>query len=251
MDEKEKILRYIQELATRIHSLKARVERLKGSTLKTVSGDPATFDDAIPYIALKQLKVNIDPVQSGSGDPSPTNIRPISGHIEVNVRVYNDSVDNQYNIHLGQTVYGGVLDVVSGELVVDRVMVDLGSLNWFEYGSTESYSRYASISLDNLAKNNADGLCSMYPKALSSSSYNANSFYISSGSGRLSVFTTKEEYASAADFKTAMNGVQLVYELADPQIYQLTPTIVRTILGENNIQADTGSVEVIYRAKAA
>ena len=46
--------------------------------IETKSGAIASFstDMAIP---LKSLVVNIEPVQSGSGDPSPTNIRPISG----------------------------------------------------------------------------------------------------------------------------------------------------------------------------
>jgi hypothetical protein len=37
---------------------------------------------------------------------------------------------NNYSIPLGRTVYGGTLDVTTGELVVDRASVDLGSLEW-------------------------------------------------------------------------------------------------------------------------
>lgn len=36
--------------------------------------------------------------------------------------------------------------------------------------------------------------------------------------------------------------------LAEPETYQLSPTEVKTLLGENNIWADTGDVEVEYRA---
>ena len=53
---------------------------------------------------------------------------------------------------------------------------------------------------------------------------------------------------SAADFKAAMSGVQLVYELATPQTYQLAPTEVDMLLGENNVWADTGDSTVTYRA---
>ena len=55
-------------------------------------------------------------------------------------------------------------------------------------------------------------------------------------------------YSDATTFKQAMNGVQLVYELATPQTYQLTPVEVKTLLGLNNVWADTGDVEVQYRA---
>jgi phage-related protein len=51
-------------------------------------------------------------------------------------------------------------------------------------------------------------------------------------------------YSNASDFKTAMNGVQLVYELATPQTIQLTPTEVKTLLGENNIFSNCGDVSV-------
>ena len=46
----------------------------------TAYGAIASFSDGADGVPVKSLVVNIEPVQSGSGDPSPTNIRPISGH---------------------------------------------------------------------------------------------------------------------------------------------------------------------------
>ena len=53
-------------------------------TYETVTGAIATFT-TLRAALLQSLIVNIDPVQSGSGDPSPDNVRPISGHTGVNV----------------------------------------------------------------------------------------------------------------------------------------------------------------------
>ena len=53
---------------------------------------------------------------------------------------------------------------------------------------------------------------------------------------------------TAEEFNAEMSGVTLVYTLATPIIYQLTPTEVQTLLGANNIWADTGDTEVTYRA---
>lgn len=53
--------------------------------ISTASGDVAAFADGARDTALTSLAVNIDPVQSGTGDPSPSNIRPISGWTAVNV----------------------------------------------------------------------------------------------------------------------------------------------------------------------
>jgi hypothetical protein len=53
-------------------------------------------------------------------------------------------------------------------------------------------------------------------------------------------------YTDVATFKTAMNGVQLVYELATPLTIQLTPTEVTLLRGINNLWSD-GEMYVKYR----
>ena len=45
----------------------------------------ATCDDAAGGLPLKKLTANIEPTQSGTGDPSPDNVRPISGYTGVTV----------------------------------------------------------------------------------------------------------------------------------------------------------------------
>ena len=46
---------------------------------RTASGNPATFSDGANNLPIISLVATISPLQSGSGDPSPTNVRPISG----------------------------------------------------------------------------------------------------------------------------------------------------------------------------
>lgn len=68
--------------------------------IKTVSGEIVTIDDALARDALG-LTVRLEPVQEGIGDPSPDNVRPISGHDGVSVwddPLYGGSVNwNQLN----------------------------------------------------------------------------------------------------------------------------------------------------------
>lgn len=52
--------------------------------LKSASGAIISFSDGAD-LPLKSLLVDIDPVQSGSGDPSPSNVRAISGWDSVKV----------------------------------------------------------------------------------------------------------------------------------------------------------------------
>lgn len=51
---------------------------------QTVSGNPLTLTDCAP-INAESLVVVLEPKQEGSGDPSPTNIRPITGYTECEV----------------------------------------------------------------------------------------------------------------------------------------------------------------------
>ena len=55
----------------------------------------------------------------------------------------------------------------------------------------------------------------------------------------------RDVYSAGA---TPTTGAQVVYELATPQTYQLTPTEVTTLLGDNTIWADTGDTTAEYRA---
>ena len=56
------------------------------------------------------------------------------------------------------------------------------------------------------------------------------------------------DYETASEFKTANADVQLCYELATPQTYQLTPTEIALLKGQNNVWTDSGEVEVTYKA---
>ena len=49
------------------------------------SGNPASFDDGADDVPVSSLKVALEPVQLGSGDPSPSNIRPIIAANGINV----------------------------------------------------------------------------------------------------------------------------------------------------------------------
>ena len=75
----------ISELKEDLTDKADTVDMLKAFPTDTASGSVASFADGA-NVPVKSLVVNIDPVQSGSGDPSPDNVRPISGWSEVNVQ---------------------------------------------------------------------------------------------------------------------------------------------------------------------
>ena len=157
-----------------------------------------------------------------------------------------------YHIPLGRTVYGGMLDVTTGELVVDKAIVDLGTLNWTKQNTSSGHYRFAAeADVYKTTSTSAvpDVICSAYPtitpdqswRGVTGASCNSN-IYVSY------IFITDDSYSDAETFKTAMSGVMYCYRLATPQTYALTPQQVTLLKGINNIFADAGTVEVKYGA---
>ena len=221
--------------------------------LETASGAIASFDDGADGMPLKSLTVNIEPVQSGSGDPSPTNVRPISGWTGCNI-VHSPTTDAQdgttYPITFPTSagmVYGGTLDVMSGVLTVDRAMVDLGTLTWAYYNNgifrTPTINGMKYIFFPNW-------LCSAYIIGYTTNfaGWLKRNNQIGFLEGYASIICMNTAYTDAASFTAAMNGQTLVYDLATPIEITLPSTQIDTLFGTNNIWADAGNVSVDYPA---
>lgn len=231
----------------------------KAFITKSANGSIASFSDGGDDLPMKSLKVNIVPKQSGSGDPSPSNVRPISGwdSVAVNVSGADTSDYETITTNLGQTVYGGTLDVVSGVLTIDRGYAEFdGSSdeNWSEWdgafvfqGALANIKKLNTISSTDLVVI-ADRFVSM---GVNFRSYVIGKNAVVKVLGNNSYISVDPtDYADVNAFKTSLasDPMQIVYELATPTEIQLTPTEVKTLLGSNNIWSESGTVEVEYRA---
>lgn len=158
---------------------------------------------------------------------------------------YHPYAGNRYTIQLGDTVYGGTLDVTAGTLTVDRAMVDLGSLIW-TYSSPRFIANVAGM--PNKAGGTIQMVCSAFPCLTQGEPYDPSVDFVAYGAfGKLYVHDS--QYTDAAIFTTAMSGVQLVYELATPIVIDLDPVQIATIANQtNNVWADAGDVSVEFAA---
>ena len=307
---------------------------------KSASGSLVSFNDGGDNIPLKSLIANITAVQSGSGTPSPTNVRAISGWSECNLSAIKPSMnfdswltslnvthsvdgkilslymtlkpyDNPYQfsqsnvqtklycegisgdstnvkielldssnnvvtyinnstrtatgsgckirfnysgggnttivnpqvyvegtthtIPFGQTVYGCVLDVLSGVLTVTHGYISEIWGNFTGKATLTNYVRGAIIGT-NTKTNDSDAICNIAPNVVSYSLDDLH-FYIGGGD---------YIYAFLPIETSNDTVVQFVYELATPVTYKLTPAQVSTLLGLNNIFADTGDISLSY-----
>lgn len=228
--------------------------------LKSVANLPqaiASFSDGADA-PLKELKVAIEPQQEGSGDPSPTNIRPISGWDEVNITVADDdtapTISKVYTIDLDGTRYGGTLDVVSGELVVTNIYAIFdGSEYWSHYRSDGS-TPYNAFQTNILAKFGVAILeawggdtinrakCDSYIcNGGTVYNHNDNAFAIDT----TSVYFSTNVANTVEAFKTYINehNIGLLATLATPLTIQLTPTAIKSLRGVNNVYANTGNIK--------
>ena len=176
--------------------------------------------------------------QNGTPTPSaPKDIMCNNGALKVGRETYTTP--------LGRTVYGGTLDVTTGVLTVDRAMVDLGTLNW-EIDGTRFKASVDGMA--NKAGRTIKMLCDCYKSLVNGEAYDQNANNVCYGAYSR-VYVHDFAYTDASIFKTAVTGHQLVYELATPQTYQLTPQTVEMIAERSTFQSNAnGNIDITYYA---
>lgn len=217
---------------------------------ETVSGSsPVSFDTDIKE-DLIGLIVGIVAQQEGTGDPSSTNIRPITGYSNMNLNVNSNNI----TIALGQTVFGGLIDKSKSILRITHISADLGSLNLTYYSNNKRFV----VQINNgkftgTAFGLNTALCEVYPvSVLSYSAIPDKSISVGSNfysSSTCSLVIHDETYTNANDLKTALSGKHIIYELNTPIEVSLLdfPEII-TSKGINTISTDTnGDIEVTYK----
>ena len=352
------------------NAIEAAVDVTAPGIYETASGSIASFADGADDMPLKSCVVSLHPIQEGEGDPSPENVRPISGRTGLSVvrsgkNLFNpNSSDNLWVgannalIHLSSTksvtisakagqvltasmsnirtssnllilvffdiggnvisrklvetgekvltatapantasvlcslytyseagdvqleigstatdyepykgdtytinweteagtVYGGVVDVISGKLTVNRGYKEFSTANGWSTLTTENIFRYASLdpaikTVDttipvnaitnetNVTRYRYDAMKASYPSISADTT------------GRLYI-AISDDVLTVEQLGTWLqtNPLQVCYEIAEPFEIQLTPQEVRTLLGENNIWSDGGDMSVEYPA---
>lgn len=327
---------------------------------KRATGNPITITDGQSVVPVKSLEVELEPIQSGTGTPSPDNVRPISGHTEVNTQrtgknLWDDSIaptnidaytlsgnagtyqgrnlylpngtytfsyngttttylygnvvnadgswvstfqltigtitrtpsftlsDGQYaklyvasgsvsdmtsgkiqlevgstatdyepyqgttyTTSLGQTVYGGTLDVVSGELTIDR---GIAVFDGTEGYNGNYYPTIVCTKLFTAGSGNGTNFVSNYaPSGNAYCNYAnnvKNTFQFSNASTYWGVSNADEFKAKVAEWNANGEPLTIVYPLAEPIKLQLTPQQVMLLTGGNNLWSD-GDLTMVY-----
>ena len=216
-----------------------------------VAGDVVSFVDKIGNLPLKKLNVDILFVQTGEGEPSPDNARPVTGYTGATV-YHSPTTETQdatvYNVTFPEsagTVYGGTLDLVSGLLTVDTKMINAGSVAYTYtngvFRANNNYTVNATLSRS----------CCTHYKNTANSPTNAPDKSIAYKSGywdsKNRIFIKDSRFTDVDTFKAwcTENGVKIVTQF-EPVTYQLSPLEVLTLVGQNYVWSDMVGVSVVY-----
>ena len=226
--------------------------------VRTVHGPVVHIRDARAGSA--EVRVSIQPAQSGSGNPSPENVRPITGWEGLTLRRSGADISAPETIAVSWeseagTVYVGTLDVTAGVLTVTHGVETFYSSDMF--GKETTSAGLTSFFHDLRASGKMAGRPSggisegltmnwLLP-ASSGAAYGAGSV---GASGRYFNIRVREDSTVASLKELLMEQpLQVVYPLGTPLVFQLTPREVELLRGDNTIWADTGDVTVTYRAE--
>lgn len=193
-------------------------------------------------------------------------LKPTSGHqfsIAINI-TKNATVDFTFKpviydeteaitIPFPQTIYGGYVDLVDGEVVETWRKETFGSTGWTFADSSRSNSVFRKIISSRKPTNvntPSDIVCDSYKDYKTSPTTLINEIPDNSICGRSTygtIFVRDNRYSTVEDFVNNMSGVEFAYKLATPITHQLTPQVIKTLKGTNNIWSDAnGNIEVKF-----
>ena len=122
---------------------------------KTVTGALIHITDALSS-PMQKCEVSLEPIQSGSGDPSPTNVRPITGWTGCEVNVSNENLFDKSKV--------GTLGILTWAYENGGILLKAGQSYVLSVASAGSSGLVDSISI--FTANKATQLANSYSKTL-------------------------------------------------------------------------------------
>lgn len=225
----------------------------EGEDPHTRSAAVITLDNSDGMKGITSLVMRLNATQSGSGTPSPSNIRPISGWSQASLSsspTQDASDATTYNIIVssGSTVCKGSLDVVTGQLTVEQRGIDMGSLSWSYADSIPAFiAQLPNDAKEVSSTGDTQAYCSAYDRGDYPNNFASGKFCVSDStlsSSRKLVAVKDTSFNDAASFKESVIGQTLVYTLDTPEVRKIPTPELRLRIGSNYFWSDTGNITV-------
>jgi hypothetical protein len=206
-------------------------EYISGTAYNGSSSVAVTTPNNCFYVRISYNDSTIDTVQFEHGSTA-TNYEPYTG--------------TTATCNLGDTYYGGSVDVVTGKITLTHEHIKISGLSWI-YQSEQT--RFYTNSLANYIKRPTtiydvpDGLmCECYT-ADNYNNYVNNEFAVALSGN---IFLKDSSYTDTITWLADVGNYYIVYPLATPLEIDVSSVVIPTISGTNNLFADTGDISAKY-----
>lgn len=233
------------------------------------AGPAATIEvsDALP-LSPALLNIVLQPAQSGSGDPSPENIRPISGTTELTLTHTAGGEMHAYPVTWETSagaVYGGTLNVLTGTLTVNSMMVTLSTIMTdggyrgltdlgdclrlvLTYIAADGSTSSTNTGIDLFGTDNNDAVSDWLKQTPKQYNRNEAGFYLYGTHGFYVKFP-KSSFADAEAIEAYLSEHPLhilIGSLTNPTVYHVNPASIKLGLGTNTLMTDNGEITLYY-----
>ena len=222
---------------------------------RTARGEAVTIHPMAGTALAVTSRIRVN--QTGSGEPSMTNVRPFVPVAELTLTQESDHETRLYTAQLGQEVYCGSFDWTSGILTLTHKLLTLTGEegNWLKH-STTTILNHALFSDSRKNTSNVYGYCShTFTRADGVINYNYVHKANSTKGFEAYVSTWKlpdNEVATWTNFlkeqAAAGTPIQVLYEIDTPLTVALPPQTLTALPGENRISCPEAETELTYRA---
>lgn len=158
---------------------------------------------------------------------------------------YEPYISSELSVDLPTTIYGGTLNLETGELVVDWKKIKLRDLSISDRTATYFYSSTTTDKAYGATKVK----CSCY-KTVDVSAGDMPECSIKGNGGNSYLYITDTRFSTGTELKNALGDQDIVYELAAPITYHLTPAQLDLLKGTNVITVNGKTIQVTYREGA-
>ena len=163
---------------------------------------------------------------------------------EIELQLELGSTATSYEPYYPETVYGGYVDLITGEVWKEYEIIEKPWKNWILHGTQTNTTRKYVEFINRIIEAGVSGyksLSNVTPYAWKWTELDAPHHYISTAYGAERVYTWLP-----INFDEEQK-VQVVGKLVTPiKVATFTQQELKTFLGVNNIWADSGSVDVTY-----
>lgn len=208
------------------------------------------------------MKAKWEPVQEGSGTPSPENIRPIKGRDSVTI---TRQEDNQViTLTLPETVYGGEVDAVTGDAKETWKTLTLDGTGKWETQTTAIPGKFGfTLQVPEIATPENPGIkgdivCSQYPAVTANDTYQCeNGISVEAQENHyFRIYNDTHAGETADEWKSylaaqyaAGTPVQICYKLKESVPFTAAGAQpIPALSGTNTLLTDADSVSVSGRA---